>query len=66
MEKKLNLYKPIAVQTDADFSEWVAKSGGSLVISTYQAGMMFTVGWLGNRLSMMLWQKMLVNMWKTY
>ena len=45
--------KPIAVQTDAGFSEWVAKSGGSLVISTYQAGMMFTVGWLGNQLSML-------------
>ena len=45
--------KPIAVQSDAGFTNWVANSGGSLVISTYQAGMMFTIGWLGNQLSML-------------
>jgi len=45
--------KPIQVKTDAGFVQWVAESGGSIAISTYQAGMMFMVGWLGNQLSML-------------
>lgn len=36
---------------DAGFAEWLAASGGSLAISTYQAGRLFMVGWNGRQVS---------------
>lgn len=36
---------------DAGFTEWLAASGGSLAISTYQAGRLFMVGWNGRQVS---------------
>jgi len=52
-EKKQQEQKPIAVQPDQGFAQWVAESGGSLAISTYQAGQLFMVGWNGKQLSML-------------
>ena len=36
---------------DTGFAEWLAASGGSLAISTYQAGRLFMVGWNGRQVS---------------
>jgi len=36
---------------DVGFAEWLAASGGSLAISTYQAGRLFMVGWNGRQVS---------------
>lgn len=36
---------------DPGFAEWLAGSGGSLAISTYQAGRLFMVGWNGRQVS---------------
>jgi uncharacterized protein (TIGR03032 family) len=38
-------------ETDVGFAQWVAESGGSIAISTYQAGYLFLVGWNGRQVS---------------
>ena len=38
-------------ESDAGFAQWMAESGGSLAISTYQAGRLFMVGWNGRQVS---------------
>jgi uncharacterized protein (TIGR03032 family) len=38
-------------QVDPGFAEWLATSGGSLAVSTYQAGRLFMVGWNGRQVS---------------
>ena len=38
-------------QADAGFAQWMAACGGSLAISTYQAGRLFMVGWNGRQVS---------------
>lgn len=38
---------------DAAFSEWLANSQGSLVVSTYQAGKLLVIGWNGRQLSLL-------------
>jgi len=44
---------PIACTADAGFTEWLAASGGSLVVTTYQAGMVLLIGWTGTQLSLL-------------
>lgn len=44
---------PLACSADAAFTEWLAGSGGSLVVSTYQAGMVLLIGWNGAQLSLL-------------
>lgn len=41
----------LACTADAGFADWLAASGGSLAISTYQAGRLFLVGWNGRQVS---------------
>ena len=43
--------EPLQCQPDIGFARWVAESGGSLAISTYQAGFLFMVGWNGSQVS---------------
>ena len=43
--------EPLHCETDIGFARWVAESGGSLAISTYQAGFLFLVGWNGSQVS---------------
>lgn len=38
---------------DLGFTAWVAKSGGAVAVSTYQAGRLLLIGWLGNQLSLL-------------
>ncbi len=39
---------------DSGFIEWLAHSGGSLLISTYQAGKLLLVGWNGQQITLLL------------
>lgn len=41
----------LSASTDPGFAAWLAASGGSLAISTYQAGRLFMVGWNGQQVS---------------
>ena len=41
--------KEITCQADAGFAEWISRIGGSVVISTYQAGKVAIVGWNGSQ-----------------
>lgn len=43
----------IACQSDNGFADWLAQSGGSLAVSTYQAGKVLLVGWDGNQLQLL-------------
>ena len=38
------------------FQEWIAQAGGSLVVSTYQAGKVAMIGWDGRQVSLMMRQ----------
>lgn len=38
-------------ETDPGFTQWMSACGGSLAISTYQAGKLFLVGWNGQQIS---------------
>lgn len=40
-------------RADEGFSHWLAASGGALAVSTYQAGRLLMIGWLGDRLSLL-------------
>jgi uncharacterized protein (TIGR03032 family) len=44
----------IACSASADFQEWIARSGGSLAVSTYQAGKVALIGWDGRRVSLLM------------
>lgn len=39
---------------DRGFLEWLAASGGTLAVSTYQAGVLMLLGWNGRQLSVLL------------
>ncbi len=45
---------PIACDISGDFASWLASSGGSLAITTYQAGKVVLVGWDGRQVSVLL------------
>ncbi len=45
---------PIACDISGDFANWLASSGGSLAITTYQAGKVVLVGWDGRQVSVLL------------
>jgi uncharacterized protein (TIGR03032 family) len=42
---------PLDCVPDPGFVQWLSASGGSLAISTYQAGFLFMVGWNGRQVS---------------
>lgn len=46
----------IACQADRGFQIWLAQSGGSLAISTYQGGKVAMVGWNGQQVTLLLRQ----------
>ena len=46
----------INCQSDRGFQTWLARSGGSLAISTYQAGKVAMVGWNGQQVTLLLRQ----------
>ncbi|MGB5715418.1 MAG: DUF4915 domain-containing protein, partial [Waterburya sp.] len=46
----------ITCQADRGFQTWLAQSGGSLAISTYQAGKVAMVGWNGQQVTLLLRQ----------
>ena len=41
----------LTCDADAGFVEWMSACGGSLAVSTYQAGKLFLVGWNGRQVS---------------
>lgn len=49
---------PVRITCNADkaFAGWIALSGGSLIISTYQAGKVAAVGWDGERVTLLMRQ----------
>lgn len=46
--------RPIACDVTGEFAAWLAQSGGSLAISTYQAGKVVLVGWDGRQVTVLL------------
>lgn len=48
--------EPIQCDTDSGFIEWLARSKGSLVVSTYQAGKLLMIGWDGRQLTLLMRQ----------
>jgi uncharacterized protein (TIGR03032 family) len=46
----------IACAADDGFLDWLSQAGGSLVITTYQAGKVILVGWNGQQVSVLLRQ----------
>ena len=49
---------PVRITCDADkaFAAWIAQSGGSLIVSTYQAGKVAAIGWDGSRVTLLMRQ----------
>ena len=47
---------PIQCHADEGFTQWLASSKGSLVVSTYQAGKLLMLGWDGQRLTLLMRQ----------
>jgi uncharacterized protein (TIGR03032 family) len=46
----------IACQADEGFQDWLSRAGGSIVVTTYQAGKVLMVGWNGQQVTMLLRQ----------
>ncbi len=46
----------IECATTGGFAEWMARSGGSLALSTYQAGKVAMIGWDGRQVSLLMRQ----------
>ncbi|MDD4268585.1 MAG: TIGR03032 family protein [Pirellulales bacterium] len=46
----------ICCSVSPDFPAWLAQSGGSLVLSTYQAGKVATIGWDGRQVALLMRQ----------
>ena len=47
----MNADSSLQCRADAGFSDWLAASGGSLAVSTYQAHKLLLIGWNGRQLS---------------
>lgn len=45
---------PFLCEPDRGFTEWLARSGGSIALSTYQAGILALFGWNGRQVSVLL------------
>ncbi len=48
--------EPIQCAPDPGFTEWLANSKGSLVVTTYQAGKLLMIGWDGKQLTLLMRQ----------
>src|SRR5262245_4094710 len=46
--------KPVACEVSPEFAAWIANCGGSLAITTYQAGKVVLVGWDGRQVTVLL------------
>ncbi len=46
----------VACEASGDFEAWLAESGGSLVVSTYQAGKVAMIGWDGRQPTLLMRQ----------
>lgn len=46
----------IQCQASQEFSTWLAESGGSLLVSTYQAGKVAIIGWDGRQITLLMRQ----------
>ncbi len=46
----------VACSASASFQEWIAQAGGSLAVSTYQAGKVAMIGWDGRQASLLMRQ----------
>src|SRR5262249_8965341 len=46
--------QPIACEIRDGFAAWLASSGGSLVLTTYQAGKVLLIGWDGRQVQVLL------------
>jgi len=51
-----NLKPPVEITCAASdgFVGWLARAGGSIVVSTYQAGKVATIGWDGSRVTLLM------------
>lgn len=49
-----NLAKTITCSIDNGFQSWLSQAGGSLAITTYQAGKIAIVGWDGSQVSLLM------------
>ncbi|MFO1430154.1 MAG: TIGR03032 family protein [Candidatus Competibacteraceae bacterium] len=47
--------EPVTMRCEADagFNEWLARSGGSVACTTYQAGKLLLIGWNGRQVSLL-------------
>src|SRR5436853_2841947 len=45
--------QPIACDVTGDFAAWLAGSGGSLAVTTYQAGKVVLIGWDGRQVTVL-------------
>ncbi len=50
--------EPVRIESSASpgFEQWIAQAGGSLAVSTYQAGKVALVGWDGTRVTLLMRQ----------
>src|SRR3546814_1111077 len=48
---RLNADSSLQCRADAGFGAWLAASGGSLAVTTYQAHKLLLIGWNGRQLS---------------
>lgn len=44
----------LACNPDAGFVQWLATTGGSIAVSTYQAGKLLLIGWDGRKLTLLM------------
>ncbi len=45
---------PVACAPDQGFVQWLAQSGGSMAVSTYQAGKLLLMGWDGRQMTLLM------------
>jgi uncharacterized protein (TIGR03032 family) len=50
----VNVGEAIQCQPDRGFVEWLAQSGGSVAVSTYQAGKLLLMGWDGRQVTLLM------------
>ena len=53
-EKQEQTANRVECTSHGSFAPWLAQSGGSLAVSTYQAGKVAMIGWDGNRLTLLM------------
>ena len=56
MNQATSINEPVMIACDASpaFQAWLAQAGGSLAVSTYQAGKVAMIGWDGRRVTLLM------------